>query len=181
MPLGTAAPAFDLPAANPEVDQYGGDARSLGDYADAEALVVFFTCNHCPYAVAVEDRVIDLAKKTISQGIRFIAICSNDAENYPEDSFENMAVRAKEKDFPFPYLHDESQEVARAYDAACTPDFYLFDKERTLVYRGRLDDGRPGQEATTSDFKDAIRGLLETGAVTGEQLPSMGCNIKWKE
>lgn len=118
LPLGTKAPAFHLPAANPEVDAKGSDSRSLEDYADAEAVVVFFTCNHCPYAVAVEDRVIELAKNVAEEGVQFIAICSNDAESYPEDSFENMAVRAREKQFPFPCLRDESQETARAYDAA---------------------------------------------------------------
>ena len=181
LPLGIEAPAFDLPAANPDVDARGDARRSLADYADAEALLVVFTCNHCPYAVAVEDTLIALARDIAPRGVATVAISSNDAETYPADSFEHMATRAAEKAYPFPYLYDESQAVARAYDAACTPDFYLFDRDRRLVYRGRLDDGRPGREPTTTDLRDAIEDVLATGTVTGEQIPSMGCNIKWRD
>ncbi|NNF57782.1 MAG: thioredoxin family protein [Rhodothermaceae bacterium] len=180
LPLGTEAPAFDLPAANPDVDNRAEGRRSLADYADANALLVVFTCNHCPYAVAVEDRVIALAREMAPCGVATVAISSNDVETYPADSFDNMAARAAQKGYSFPYLYDESQAVAQAYDAACTPDFYLFDRDRRLVYRGRLDDGRPGREPTTTDLRDAIEQLLSEGAVTGEQIPSMGCNIKWK-
>ena len=175
--LGTAAPPFRLPAANPDV---AGETVSLDDVAADGPLVVVFTCNHCPYAVHVEDRLIRQARDWAGRGVRTVAISSNDAEAYPADSFENMAERAAEEDFPFPYLYDETQEVARAYDAACTPDFYLFDADRRLVYRGRLDDGRPGREPTTTDLDDAVSELLETGAVTVQQAPSMGCNIKWR-
>ncbi len=180
--LGSAAPAFDLPLANAEVDDArGAPSRSLDDYPDARVFVVVFWCNHCPYVIAVEDRTIALAKEFAVQGVQFLAICSNDAETHPADSFEAMAARAEEKAYPFPYLHDESQEVARAYAAACTPDFYVFGDDRRLVYRGRLDDGTPKRETTTSDLRDALTEFLETGAVTMQQIPSMGCNIKWKD
>lgn len=178
--LGTEAPDFDLPAANPSVDDRGRDRRALADYAGAGALLVVFTCNHCPYAVAVEDRLIALAQDYAARGVQVVAISANDAQAYPQDSFDEMARRAAGKRYPFPYLYDAQQEVARAYDAACTPDFYLFDGERRLVYRGRLDDGRPGKAPTTTDLRDAIEELLATGTVTAEQRPSMGCSIKWK-
>lgn len=174
LPLGTAAPPFRLPAANPVI---AGGTVALSDLAGP--LVVVFTCNHCPYAIHVEDRLIRLARDWAGRGVRTVAISSNDTEAYPADSFEHMAERATEKDYPFPYLYDATQETARAYDAACTPDFYLFDADHRLVYRGRLDDGRPGREPTTSDLDDAVTELMKTGAVTGDQVPSMGCNIKW--
>lgn len=178
LPLGTAAPPFDLPVAagdSPFAAPAGG-RLALGDLAAAPALVVLFTCNHCPYAVAVEARTQALARAWPQ--VAFVAISSNDADAYPADSF--AAMQRHGAGWPYPYLYDESQAVARAYDAACTPDYYLFDADRRLVYRGRLDDGRPGREATTTDLGDAIGRLLETGAVTGEQTPSMGCSIKWR-
>jgi peroxiredoxin len=180
-PLGAAAPPFDLPVANPGVDGRSGDARSLADYDGAAALVVVFLCNHCPYVHAVEDRLIALAEEYASRGVQVVGVCSNDAERYPEDSFGRMAERAEAKGYPFPYLHDDSQGVARAYGAVCTPDFFVYDADRVLAYRGRLDDGRPGQPATRHDLRRALDELLETGAVTGEQRPSMGCGIKWRE
>lgn len=182
LPLGTQAPAFDLPVANPSVDDVRDEAsRSLKDYPEAKAFVVVFTCNHCPYVIAVEDRMIALARDFEPRGVQFLAICSNNAETHPADSFENMVIRAEEKSYPFPYLHDESQEVARAYAAACTPDFYLFGGDRRLVYRGRLDDGTPGREPTTTDLRDALNEFLESDAITMKQIPSMGCNIKWRD
>lgn len=181
LPLGSAAPAFDLPIANPHVDDRGGAARSLADYADAEALVVVFMCNHCPYVHAVEDRLIALARDYAPRGVQVVGICSNDAERYPQDDFDVMAERAREKGYPFPYLRDDSQEVARSYGAVCTPDFFVYDTDRTLVYRGRLDDGRPGREPTQHDLRRALDELLEIGEITVEQVPSMGCNIKWTE
>ncbi|MEP0546253.1 MAG: thioredoxin family protein [Rhodothermales bacterium] len=177
---GTAAPDFALPIANPEVDDRGGPTRQLGDYAEAEALVVVFMCNHCPYVHAVEDRLTALARE-VAPRVQVVGICSNDAERYPADSFEAMAERARAKAYPFPYLHDESQTAARAYGAVCTPDFFVYDADRRLAYRGRLDDGRPGQPATRPDLRRALDELLETGAVTAEQVPSMGCSIKWKD
>lgn len=181
MELGHPAPDFSLPAANPDVDDRGDKTRSLGDYGDAEALVVVFMCNHCPYVKHIEDALLEVAREYQDQGVQFLGICSNDPERYPEDSFEHMAERAQEKDYPFPYLQDESQEVAQAYEAACTPDFYVFDEDRTLVYRGRFDETRPdGGEPHGGDLRRALDELLDTGEVTMKQSPSMGCNIKWK-
>lgn len=181
MNLGMEAPAFDLPVANPDADDISGKTRSLGDYTDVEALVVVFTCNHCPYAKEVEPRLIDLARDYRGQGVAVLAICSNDADQYPDDSFESMAKRAREKGYPFPYLRDETQEVARAYGAECTPDFFVFDGDHKLCYRGRLDDGTPStDEVTSHDLRTALDQLLQEGKITIEQKPSMGCNIKWK-
>ena len=180
LPLGSDAPAFDLPIANPDVDGRDGAMRSLADYADAEALVVVFMCTHCPYVHAVEDRLIALAREYAPR-IQVVGICSNDAERYPQDGFDAMAARARDKGYPFPYLRDDSQDVARAYGAVCTPDFFVYDADRALAYRGRLDDGRPGREPTRHDLRHALDALLETGEVPGEQVPSMGCNIKWTE
>ena len=181
MELGHPAPEFSLPAANPEVDEHGDDLRSLSDYDDADALVVVFMCNHCPYVKHIEDALLDVARTYQERGVQFVGICSNDPERYPDDSFDNMAERAREKDYPFPYLQDETQEVAAAYEAACTPDIYVFGDERTLAYRGRFDDTRPdGADAHGGDLRQALDELLSTGEVTMEQAPSMGCNIKWK-
>lgn len=178
--LGTVLPEFSLPAANPGVDGNGEDGRWSGSsYPKAEAIVIVFTCNHCPYAVDVEDRLIALANDSRSRGVQFIAISSNSAQTHPADSFDKMAGRASEKDFPFPYLYDESQDVAKAFHAACTPDFYLFDADRKLVYRGQLDNGRPGKPPTEHHLREAIEQLVTAGEVTIEQIPSMGCNIKW--
>ena len=184
LPLGTAAPAFSLPAANPDV---AGETVTLATVAEgARGLVVVFTCNHCPYAIHVEDRLIELATAWKAQGIRTVAISSNGADAYPADSFERMAERARDKAYPFPYLYDASQEVARAYDAACTPDFYLFDADRQLVYRGRLDDSRPmrpsrpGQPPTSNDLDDAVQALLAGQPIPEPHVPSVGCSIKWR-
>lgn len=179
MSLGVSAPTFNLPAANP--DETGGRHWSLDDFADADVLAVVFTCNHCPYAVHVEDALIRTANRYASEGVAFVAISSNDPQQYPDDSFESMARRAGEKSYPYPYLFDETQEVARAYGAVCTPDFFVFDADRKLVYRGRFDETRPGMgTATGNDLTAAIDQLLGAGEVTIEQRPSMGCNIKWK-
>ena len=182
MKLGRPAPAFDLPAANPTVDDRGGDTRALSDYDDAEVLVVVFTCNHCPYAQHVEDALVSVARDYEERGVQFVAICSNDTKSHPEDAFDHMAERARQKGFPFPYLRDESQEVARAYEAVCTPDFFVYDAGRALAYRGRFDETRPGQGAATGrNLRCALDELLDEGRVAMEQRPSMGCNIKWKE
>ena len=179
--LGTSAPAFDLPAANPGADDRGKETYSLSDFDASQVLVVVFTCNHCPYAQHVEDELLQIARNYAPRGVQFVAISSNDAEEYPEDSFEAMAERAREKDYPFPYLYDERQEAAKAYGAVCTPDFFVFDDDRQLAYRGRMDDTRPGQQpATGRDLRRALDELLEDGEVTMEQHASMGCNIKWK-
>ncbi|MDX1440509.1 MAG: thioredoxin family protein [Rubricoccaceae bacterium] len=182
MALGTPLPNFHLPAANPEVDGNGSDGMwGSSSYPNAEGLVVAFTCNHCPYAVDVEDRLIALAKRSQQRDVPFIAICSNNAETHPGDSFEAMARRAREKSFPFPYVRDESQDVARAFHAACTPEFYLFDSKRKLVYRGQLDDGRPGTRPTGNHLETAIDQLLAGKDISVQQVPSVGCNIKWKD
>jgi peroxiredoxin len=179
--LGTTAPDFTLPAANPDVDDAGGAVRALDDYDAAEALVIVFMCNHCPYVQHIETALLDVAREYQAKGVQFIGICSNDAERYPDDSFESMAERAEAKDYPFPYLHDETQDVAKAYAAACTPDFFVFDDDRTLVYRGRFDETRPDNRTPHGgDLKAALDDLLDTGTVSVEQKPSMGCNIKWK-
>ena len=179
--LGTPLPDFDLPNAH----AVGGERVTRADVA-GRPLVVVFTCNHCPYAVHVEPRLIEQARGWRELGVETVAISSNDADAYPEDSFDEMAARAARLGYPFPYLYDETQDVARAFDAACTPDFFLFDADGALVYRGRLDDGRPQRPSsapvpvTTSDLDDAVRQLVETGRVAVEQVPSLGCNIKWR-
>jgi thiol-disulfide isomerase/thioredoxin len=180
VPLGTAAPYFDLPIANPGVDDKSGSRRSLDDFAEARALVVVFSCNHCPYVHSVEPRLIQIAREYQERGVAFVLISANDADQYPADSFDEMAKRAQNLSYPFPYLYDETQEVAEAYRAVCTPDFFVFDQEQKLAYRGRMDDGRPGQYATTQELKDALDSLLAGREVPGEQLASIGCSIKWR-
>ncbi len=173
MPVGTPAPDFRLTG----VDR---NTYTLDTFADAEVLVVVFTCNHCPYAIASEDRLIDLQKKYV-QRVRFVLINPNDAENYPEDSFDAMVDRARAKDFPFPYLHDETQEAARAYDAVCTPDIFVFDKERRLQYNGRIDDNwKDPAAATRHDLDTVIADVLAGRSISIHPVPSMGCSIKWK-
>jgi peroxiredoxin len=176
LPLGTIAPDFTLP------DVISDKDISLKEIASNKATVVMFICNHCPYVIHVLDGLLKLANYYISQGISFVAISSNDVENYPQDSPEKMKELAQEMNFPFPYLYDESQEVARAYDAACTPDFYVFDNSLKLVYRGQMDGARPGNdiESNGEDLGKALDAVLKGDKVFGEQWPSLGCNIKWK-
>lgn len=179
--LEREAPAFDLPVANPRVDDIARSTRSLADYDDAEVLVVIFMCNHCPYVIHIEDELIKVARTYRERGVAFVGISANDARQYPADSFENMKLRAEQKDYPFPYLYDASQEVARTYGAVCTPDIFVYDNDRRLVYRGRFDETRPNQGTPTgNDLRQALDEVLEQGSVTMEQVPSMGCNIKWK-
>lgn len=174
MPLGTRAPDFALPATD-------GITRTLDGFAGCPALLVVFTCNHCPYAQAVQDRLLRLGRDFIPRGLGMILINSNDAREYPEDSFENMKRRAEENRYPFPYAYDESQAVARAYRAACTPDPFLFDRERRLVYRGRIDDNwKEPDKVTRQDLREAIEAVLAGRPAAQEQLASLGCNIKWK-
>ena len=175
--LGTAMPGFRLPAVNPSV----AGAEVGRDDLDGQPVVVVFTCNHCPYAVHVEPRLIEQARLWQARGVAVVAISSNDVAAYPQDGPEAMAERAERLAYPFPYLYDGTQSVARDFDAACTPDFYLFDAGHRLVYRGRLDDGRPGTTPRTSDLGDAVGQLLDDGTVTVAQIPSMGCNIKWRD
>ena len=170
--LGSKAPYFNLPNTD-------GENISL-EYFKAEVLVVIFTCNHCPYAKAVEDRLIELGNN-YSETVDFVLISSNDVENYPADSPEKMAELARNKGYPFPYLFDETQEIAKAYSAVCTPDIFLYNSERKLKYRGRLDDNwqNPNQ-VEREELKMAIEAILNDKGIEFEQIPSMGCNIKWK-
>ena len=170
--LGSDAPSFNLPDTN-------GNNISL-DYFEAETLVVIFTCNHCPYAKAVEDRLVNLGNDYKGR-TDFVLISSNDIENYPADSPEKMAEKAKDKNYPFPYLFDETQEIAKAYSAVCTPDIFLYNKDRKLEYRGRLDDNwQNPQSVTREELKMAIDAVLSGSKIEFDQIPSMGCNIKWK-
>ncbi len=179
--LDTAAPDFRLRSCNPEVDGFEGPYRSLDDFAGAAVVVVMFICNHCPFVKHLKSALVQIAKDYEASGVQFVAINSNDATGYPEDSFEAMRSDALHFGYPFPYLYDESQEVAVAFGAECTPDFFVFDSDRRLVYRGRFDSSRPGHgEADGRDLRAALDELIASGTVTVEQYPSMGCNIKWR-
>ncbi|MBA4853270.1 thioredoxin family protein [Emticicia sp. BO119] len=179
LPIGTLAPIFILP------DTISGQLLSMNDLRSEKATVVMFICNHCPYVLHVKDELVKLARDFQPKGVSFVAISSNDAEQYPQDSPESMKVFARESGFTFPYLYDESQDTARAYEAACTPDFYVFDGALTLRYRGRLDESRPKMEnpkpVTGSDLRGALNAILANQLVSEIQYPSMGCNIKWKQ
>ena len=174
--LGFKAPDFKLP------DVVSGKEMSYADISGERATLVMFICNHCPYVIHVRQQLIDLANDYKNRGVGFVAISANDAENYPDDSPEKMKKLAEELSFPFPYLYDESQETAKAYGAECTPDFALFNHADECVYRGRLDDARPGNDrpVTGSDLREAIDTVLKGDAIDWQQEPSMGCNIKWK-
>ena len=170
--LGSVAPYFNLP------DTLGKNV-SIEDF-DSELLIIVFTCNHCPYAKAVEERLIKLGKE-YKNDVDFVLISSNDSENYPEDSPKKMAERHTEKGYPFPYLYDETQEVAKAYSAVCTPDIFLYNDDRKLEYRGRIDDNwQNPEQVEREELKMAIEAVLNGKTIDFEQKPSMGCNIKWK-
>jgi len=173
--LGTVAPGFRLPDTN-------GKMVSLPDFAGSRALLVVFMCNHCPYVKHVRPRFLELARDLQSRGVAVVAISANDANAHPEDGPAGMVEEARSFTFSFPYLYDESQEVAKAYRAACTPDFFLFDAEHRLVYRGQMDDSRPGngKPVTGKDLLEAVTATLAGGKVSRSQRPSLGCNIKWK-
>jgi peroxiredoxin len=171
--LGKNMPPFHLPGVD-------GRTYQSGDFTNAELLLVVFTCNHCPYAQAVEDRIISLQYDYPQAQMQLVAICSNDAGEYPEDALPKLAERWRSKKMPFAYLHDESQEVAKAFGAVCTPDFFLFDRDRALRYRGRIDDNwKEPQRVTKRELRDAIDALL-SGKQPATQHPSIGCGIKWK-
>ncbi|HMN67083.1 MAG TPA: thioredoxin family protein [Bdellovibrionales bacterium] len=171
--LGSGCPSFALPAA------LGGPVK-LDDFKAHEALVVMFICNHCPYVRAIEDRLLSLAREFKTVG--FIAICSNDPNEYPEDAPAALAERARDKNYPFPYLIDESQEVARAFGAVCTPDIFMYGKDRRLAYRGRLDDAwKNPANVKKRELAEALEVVLAGKAVKTPQNPSMGCSIKWKK
>ena len=173
--LGTSAPGFSLPDTK-------GNVVSLNDFKEAPALLVIFMCNHCPFVKHVLSGLVELIKEYQGKGVAVVGVNSNDVESFPEDRPEMMARVAKQAGFTFPYLYDETQEVAKAYHAACTPDFLLFDKESTLVYRGQMDDGRPGNNIpiTGADLRGALDAVLEGKQVSDEQKASIGCNIKWR-
>jgi peroxiredoxin len=176
LPLGTKATPFELP------DTISGKNLKLSDLASNIATVIMFICNHCPFVKHVQQELVQLANDYREQGITFIAISSNDVIKYPADSPEKMKEIAERLAFPFPYLYDESQSVAKSYDAACTPDFYIFDKDLKLVYRGQLDDSRPGNNIPVSgrDIRNTLGQILDGEPVSEIQKPSIGCNIKWK-
>jgi len=176
LPLGTPAPNFRLP------DTVSGRTCGLDELRGKSGTVVMFICNHCPFVKHVNAEIVRLSCQYQPLGIAFVAISSNDVAHYPEDSPEKMKQTATREGYPFPYLYDESQQTARDYDAACTPDFYLFDREGLLVYRGQLDDSRPGNgiPVTGADLEGALKNLLAGKPVSANQKPSLGCNIKWK-
>jgi peroxiredoxin len=173
--LGTPAPEFSLT----NVD---GRLVGLDDFKDQPALLVIFMCNHCPFVKHVADGLAQLARDYLPRGVAIVGINSNDAAAHPQDSPEQMIHEAELRGYPFPYLYDETQEVAKAYGAACTPDFFLYDKSRKLVYRGQLDASRPGNgvPVTGSDLRAALDALLAAKPLPEKQIPSIGCNIKWR-
>jgi len=174
--------AFDWPAPDFTLPATDGKSYSLADIGGERGTLIMFICNHCPYVLAVMDKIVRDAKDLQGLGIGVAAICSNDATTHPADSFENMKKMAEERGFPFPYLHDEDQSVARAYDAVCTPDFFGFNADLGLQYRGRLDASRaqPAPDDPPRELFEAMRQVAETGKGPAEQTPSMGCSIKWK-
>lgn len=174
--LGTKAPDFKLP------DTVSGKEMTFSDVKGDNGTVVMFICNHCPYVIHVNEELVNLANDYEAKGIGFVAISSNDAVNYPQDGPELMKKHALSVGYNFPYLYDETQEVAKSYEAACTPDMYVFDQDSKLYYRGRIDDARPGtgREITGKDIRSAMDDMLESKSAPEKQYPSGGCNIKWK-
>jgi peroxiredoxin len=177
LPLGTHAPDFQLP------DVVSGKSVSLADFAGKDGLLVMFICRHCPFVKHVQSELAKLGHDYAGKPLGIVAISSNDAQEFPDDAPESLREQAKDLNFSFPYLYDETQEVARAYDAACTPDFFLFDKGHKLVYRGQLDDSRPNSQTpvTGKDLRGAIEAALSGKPVPALQKPSVGCNIKWRD
>jgi len=176
LPLGTPAPSFELK------DTVSGELKSLTQLKSAVATVIMFICNHCPYVKHVQHELVRLANDYQPKQIAFIAISANDAQNYPDDAPDKMRLVAKQLGYPFPYLYDETQEVAKAYQAACTPDFFIYDKHLHCVYRGQLDDSRPGNNLpiTGRDIRLALDNLIAGKPMAADQKPSIGCSIKWK-
>lgn len=175
--LGTEAPDFKLP------DTISGKVYDLEEFKGNRALLVIFMCNHCPYVKLIKEELVRFATDYMPKGVGVIAISSNDAENYPDDSPEKMKEDAERLGYPFPYLYDESQEVAKAYKAACTPDLFLFDENLKLKYRGQFDSARPGNDIKPdgADLRKATDKVLDGEVVPNDQTPSIGCNIKWKK
>lgn len=177
IPLGFPAPAFQLP------DTVSGKEMNYSHIRGVHGTVIIFICNHCPYVIHVIDEIVKIAKEYIPKGIGFAAISSNDVEHYPQDSPKQMKIHAHKWDFPFPYLYDESQEVATAYQAACTPDYNIFDSHDLAVYRGQLDESRPqnNKPVNGKDLRASLDLLLAGKEIPKKQKPSSGCNIKWKK
>ncbi len=174
--LGTPAPDFNL------LEPLTGKRRSLADFRDAPALLVVFMCNHCPYVIHIRDALAKFAREYQPRGLAMVGINANDVDNYPADSPEKMVEEIKTAGYTFPYLYDEDQSVAKAYHAACTPDFFLYDADRKLFYRGQFDDSRPRNDlpVTGRDLAAAVEAVLAGKPAPAEQIPSLGCNIKWK-
>lgn len=175
-PLGSPAPEFSLP------DVVTGQTVSLADLPASKGLLVMFICRHCPYVVHVREEILRIAKDYHPKGLSLVAICSNDAVAYPDDAPDKLREMALAHQFPFPLLYDETQSVARAYDAVCTPDFFLYDSHRRLAYRGRLDESTPGNKlpVTGREMRHALNAVLEGRDAPAVQKPSIGCSIKWK-
>lgn len=176
LPLGTSAPDFQLP------DVTSGEIISLQTFSDRQLLLVMFICQHCPFVKHVQQELARIGKDYVDRSLGIVAISANDIVNYPNDAPDKLKAMARELEFEFPFGYDESQETAKAYSAACTPDFFLFDKDRKLAYRGQLDDSRPSNDkpVTGKDLRAAIEALLAGKEVDSERKPSIGCNIKWK-
>ncbi|MEA5583403.1 thioredoxin family protein [Nodularia harveyana UHCC-0300] len=176
LPLGTQAPDFHLP------EVVSGETISLASFAGKKALLVMFICQHCPFVKHIQTELALLGKDYDGSDLGIVAISANDAEKYPDDAPDSLKAMAIELDFKFPFCHDATQETAKTYTAACTPDFFVFDAERKLAYRGQLDDSRPsnGKPVTGADLRRAIAAVLASQPITEEQKPSIGCNIKWK-
>ena len=176
LPLGTQAPKFKL------LDVIENKDKSLQELTGEKGTLIVFMCNHCPYVVHLMDAIVETASIFSKQGVETIAISSNSIHSHPQDGPIEMNKLAKEKNFSFPYLYDESQKVARNYDAACTPDFFVFDKNKELVYRGQLDDSRPGNDIPLNgkDIREVFESIINSRSITINQKPSIGCNIKWK-
>ncbi len=176
LPLGTVAPPFNM------LDTVSDEFKTLKQLQGKHGTVVVFICNHCPFVIHINETLVGIANGYQKKGIKFIAISSNDVKNYPQDGPKQMKVQAEKLNYPFPYLYDETQAIAKAYDAACTPDFFLFDGGLKLVYRGQMDDSRPGNDHPIdgANLKNAMECLLQNTSNTLPQKPSIGCNIKWK-
>ena len=176
LPLGSKAPDFQL------TDVISGTQKTLAQLKSDMATVILFICNHCPYVKHYNEELSKLSSEYMTKGVSFIAISANDAEAFPDDAPEKLKEQAAKFGFEFPYLYDETQQVAKAYKAACTPDFFIFDSELKLVYRGQLDDSRPKNDIPVSgkDLRDALEAIIKGHSVNSKQLPSSGCNIKWK-
>lgn len=174
--LGTPAPDFTLP------DTVSGKSVSLADFKGSKALVVMFICNHCPFVLHINPKLVEVARAYQARGVAFVGISSNSVESHPQDGPEKMTETAAAVGYTFPYLYDETQEVAKAFNAACTPDIFVYDSNMQLIYRGQFDASRPGNgiEVTGQDLTDALDAILQGEPVSQEQRPSIGCNIKWK-